>query len=228
MHKSVYAIGLLVSSLVMVAIMPFLYQNNSFSNVKAQEYDDYYGDSYSQYPTDEKKYECRTGPFEGFFTSSVEFCQFKFDKDDDSKRDNRTGTQGPAGPAGPAGPQGIQGIEGTIGPNGTQGPPGTPGATGPPGINVINASNYYEEVGDTETIEVTGTGDISIASCDPEDTAISGEYVVTPGGDSSRTGTYDVRDFTKIADTWHTFVVGLAGTQVTTFVNCFDNPPLRH
>ena len=94
MHKSVYAIGLLVSSLIMVAIMPFLYQNNSFSNVKAQEYDAYYGDSYSQYPTDEKKYECRTGPFEGFFTSSVEFCQFKFDKDDDSKRDNRIGTQG--------------------------------------------------------------------------------------------------------------------------------------
>ena len=25
------------------------------------------------------KYECRTGPFEGFFVSSVEFCKFKFD-----------------------------------------------------------------------------------------------------------------------------------------------------
>ena len=34
---------------------------------------------YSKYPTDEKKYECRTGPFEGFFVSSVEFCKFKFD-----------------------------------------------------------------------------------------------------------------------------------------------------
>ena len=44
----------------------------------------YYGDSssnyYSQYPTDDKKYECRTGPFEGFFVSSVEFCKHvKFD-----------------------------------------------------------------------------------------------------------------------------------------------------
>src|SRR5215212_4837640 len=38
---------------------------------------DYYGsgsssyggdDSYSKYPTDDKKYECRTGQFEGFFT----------------------------------------------------------------------------------------------------------------------------------------------------------------
>jgi hypothetical protein len=35
----------------------------------AQEYDNYYGDdnSYSKFPTDDKKYECRTGPFEGFF-----------------------------------------------------------------------------------------------------------------------------------------------------------------
>ena len=23
------------------------------------------------------KYECRTGPFEGFFVNSVEFCKFK-------------------------------------------------------------------------------------------------------------------------------------------------------
>ena len=57
-------------------------------------------DSYSQYPTEDKKYECRTGPFEGFFVSSVEFCEsIKFDKDDDRKddrdRDNKTGAQGP-------------------------------------------------------------------------------------------------------------------------------------
>ena len=35
---------------------------------------------YSKYPTEDKKYECRTGPFEGFFVSSVEFCKFKFDR----------------------------------------------------------------------------------------------------------------------------------------------------
>ncbi|HEX2406947.1 MAG TPA: hypothetical protein VHJ38_07035 [Nitrososphaeraceae archaeon] len=34
-----------------------------------------YVDSYSKYPTDAKKYECRTGPFEGFFVSSVEFLK---------------------------------------------------------------------------------------------------------------------------------------------------------
>ena len=57
----------------------------AFSNSNsalAQNYgyaDDYsYGDSsYSQYPTDDKKYECRTGPFEGFFVGSVEFCDAK-------------------------------------------------------------------------------------------------------------------------------------------------------
>ena len=127
MHKSALTFGLLASSLVMLAIMPFLNQNNSFSNVMAQEYDKYGDSSYSQYPTDDKKYECRTGPFEGFFVSSVEFC--KHVKFDDNKRDhrdnNQTGTQGPPGPQGPAGPQGIQGIQGPIGPNGTQGPPGS-------------------------------------------------------------------------------------------------------
>ena len=69
----------------------------------AQEYDKYGDNSYSQYPTEDKKYECRTGLFEGFFVSSVEFCKHvKFDKDD-RKDNNQTGTQGPAGPAGPQG-----------------------------------------------------------------------------------------------------------------------------
>ena len=56
---------------------------NLLSKVMAQEYDEYGDSSYSQYPTNDKKYECRTGPFEGFFVSSVEFCKhIKFDKDD--------------------------------------------------------------------------------------------------------------------------------------------------
>ena len=67
----------------------------------------YYDDDsyYSQYPTDDKKYECRTGPFEGFFVSSVEFCKHvKFDdKDRKDIVDNRTGTQGPPRSTGPAG-----------------------------------------------------------------------------------------------------------------------------
>ncbi|MGI0001224.1 MAG: hypothetical protein ACRD6Q_08345, partial [Nitrososphaeraceae archaeon] len=91
----------MASSMVMLAIMPLL--NNNVSNTAMAQ--GYYGDSssnyYSQYPTDDKKYECRTGPFEGFFVSSVEFCKhIKFDKDDDNRKDNRTGPPGPPGPPG--------------------------------------------------------------------------------------------------------------------------------
>jgi hypothetical protein len=120
MHKSVYTFGLLASSLVMLTVMPLLNNNNNNTVAMAQEYDKYRDSSYSQYPTDDKKYECRTGPFEGFFVSSVEFCKLgKFDDKDDNRKDNnRTGTQGPPGPAGP------QGIQGPAGANGTQGPPG--------------------------------------------------------------------------------------------------------
>jgi hypothetical protein len=79
---------------------------NGVSKASAQGYDNYNyysDDSYSQYPTDDKKYECRTGPFEGFFVSSVEFCKhIKFDKDD--RKDNRDNKTGPAGPRGPPGP----------------------------------------------------------------------------------------------------------------------------
>ena len=57
MRKSALTFGLLASSLVMLMIMPFLNQNNSFlSNAVAQEYDIIYDDSiYSQYPTDDKQ-----------------------------------------------------------------------------------------------------------------------------------------------------------------------------
>src|SRR5687768_7899140 len=100
MHKSVvFTFGVLLSSLVMLSVMPIVNNNNNsiLNAAMAQGYDDnYYGDNngYSQYPTDDKKYECKTGPFEGFFVSSVEFCkQVKFDKDDRKDRANRTGTQ---------------------------------------------------------------------------------------------------------------------------------------
>jgi hypothetical protein len=169
MKKSVFTFGLLASSLVMLAIMPFLNQNNSFSNVMAQEYDKYGDSSYSQYPTDDKKYECRTGPFEGFFVSSVEFCKhIKFDKDNDRKDNNITGTQGPPGPPGQAGPQGPpgptgatgpqgnQGVQGLIGPNGTQGPPGIvnaelcPAGTDLENVFVLNGTT-------TESCSITPT-----------------------------------------------------------------------
>ena len=120
----------LMGSLIMLAPTPTV---NIFSNASAQGYDDgnfNYDDSYSKYPTNDKKYECRTGPFEGFFVSSVEFCKFKFDdskKDPSRDNNNKTGTQGPPGPAGPQGlqgEQGLQGIQSIPGPGGPQGPSG--------------------------------------------------------------------------------------------------------
>jgi hypothetical protein len=113
------------------------HDSNSYdmASYDQQSYDNSYDKSsysdYSDYKTKDKKYECRTGPFEGFFTSSVEFC---FDKKfDDKKRDhkdNRDNRTGPPGPPGPTGPQGPVGPQGPPGVNGTQGPPGPPGANG--------------------------------------------------------------------------------------------------
>jgi hypothetical protein len=104
MHKStITTFVLLTSTLVMLSAMPLFNNNNS---AMAQGYDNnYYGDSnsysYSQYPTDDKKYECRTGPLEGFFVSSVEFCKHvKFDDDKDRNDHNRDSGTGPQGPAG--------------------------------------------------------------------------------------------------------------------------------
>ena len=111
-------------------VVPFTSIN--FSNVNAQEYgsyDDDYGvdDRYSKYPTDENKYQCHKGPFEGFFISSVEFYKFKFDDKDRDRDSNSTGTQGPPGPAGPQGPPGANGLDGE---DGAKGPPGPPGPLG--------------------------------------------------------------------------------------------------
>jgi len=169
MKKSVFTFGLLTISLVMLAVMPILNNNHSFANTAiAQKYDKYGNSSYSQYPTDDKKYECRTGPFEGFFVSSVEFCKHvKFDDRKDHSRDgNRTGAQGPPGPQGP---QGIQGIQDPIGPNGTQ---------GPAGINVINSSNLYDRKGILDTVLFNLTEATSIAECDDENIAISGSFLL--------------------------------------------------
>ncbi len=145
MKKSIFTFGLLASSLVMLAIVPILNNNNNHNSflhpavAQGYGYDNYGETNYSTYPTDGKKYECRTGPFEGFFVSSVEFCKHgKFDdKRDNKDRDNRTGTQGPPGPQGP---QGIQGPQGPPGINGTNGINGTQGPAGP---NQINSTSTY-------------------------------------------------------------------------------------
>ena len=78
MHKSVRRIStfvLLIGSLVLLSAMP-VFSNNNTTVTIAQGYN---GDNsyYSEFPTDDKKYECKTGPFEGFFVSFVEFCDAK-------------------------------------------------------------------------------------------------------------------------------------------------------
>jgi hypothetical protein len=215
MKKSVYTFGLLASSLVMLAVVPFLNNNNSFftTTVMAQEYDNYYGDdnSYSKFPTDDKKYECRTGPFEGFFVSSVEFCKhIKFDdKNRKDTRDNRTGTQGPPGPPGPAS---------TI-----------PGPQGPAGLSTINTTNIYTNVGLTASGNITGPAFSSIATCDaPNDTALSGSFFKSGSADIIRhrpLATENGWNVTAIT----TVNAGTGGPtgSVTADVVCFDNPPLR-
>jgi len=233
--NSVFTFGLLASSLVMLVLVPFLnQQQNSFSNVMAQEYDKYGDSSYSQYPTDDKKYECRTGPFEGFFVGSVEFCKhIKFDDRTDHIRDNnnQTGTQGQAGPQGPKGDTGATGATGLTGPagedgmDGVQGERGFNGTQGPPGPSTINTTNVYNVVGNTTTS--TGFGLFSsIALCDDGDTAQSGSFVTN--------GTALIRSDKPLAteNGWNATAQRLVVAQdplepgsVTADVTCFDNPP---
>ena len=214
----------------MLAIVPFL-NNNNFSNTAAmaQEYDNYYGDNsyYSQYPTDDKKYECRTGPFEGFFVSSVEFCKnVKFD--DKKDRDSKIGPQGPAGPQGPPGAtgapgpqgeQGIQGIQGLIGPNGTQGPPGPAGLQGQ-----INASNIYQSVGQSSTFQST-------AFCDLGDIVLGGGYGQTFTTDPEEIGLIINSNPAMVGEqqVWSVRHIqqGTEEDTVTAVAICLDNPPLR-
>ena len=177
----------LIGSLLMSALTLNV---NLLSNAMAQGYNIYRDNGYySQYPTDDKKYECQKGPFEGFFVSSVEFCkQVKFgDKDDRNDiRDNRTGPQGQPGPQGPPGATGAtgpQGLPGTDGEDGAQGPrgfngtDGVNGIQGPPGITNVNGSNYYSVIGNSST--VTDDQANSTAVCLPGDVAISGEFGIT-------------------------------------------------
>jgi hypothetical protein len=224
MHKSALTFGLLASSLVMLVIMPFLNQNNSFSNViMAQEYDKYGDSYYSTYQTEDKKYECRTGPFEGFFVGSVEFCKFnKFDKDNDRK-DNSTGTQGPPGPQGPPG------ATGATGPAGPQ---------GPSGITQLNATNLYSVNNSTSSDPTDPVENvIAVALCDIGDLAISGGYNIIP--DLAENDTVQIFIDQSLQslpqppierEGW--IVLGGANdesSELTLNINalCLDNPPLR-
>jgi hypothetical protein len=241
--KSIFTFVLLASSLVMLSAIPLLNQNNTVA--LAQEYDKYRDSYYSQYPTDDKKYECQTGPFEGFFVSSVEFCKnVKFD--DKKDRDSKIGPPGPPGPqgppgvngtTGPPGPQGIQGIQGPAGANGTDGEDGAtgmtgpaganstvPGPQGPSGISKINASNYYSVTGTTGFIPSGDTFVVSSISCNVGDVALSGKYELFNADATSPT----VSVFGGPGNpptSWTTLITGTPGQGVQTIVNCFDNSP---
>jgi hypothetical protein len=156
-------------------------QSSSYDQPK-QDYSQSSYNSYSEYKTKDKKYECRTGPFEGFFVSSVEFCDAKHDdkkRDQKDNRDNRTGPQGPAGPAGPAGPQGPPG------PNGTQ---GIPGPQGPPGntTGFVNETEFtcvaclLDALAKLETGAVTIDVNITIPEVIPNPACIAGVACIPP------------------------------------------------
>ena len=207
----------------MLAIIPLL-NNNTFSNVIAQEYDKYRDSSYSQYPTDYNKYQCRTGPFEGFFVSSVEFCKFnKFSEDRKDNRGNRTGAQGPPGPIGATGAQGLQGIPGPVGANGTQGPSGGTGPQGPPGITQLNATNIYSKPGEVVTNGNLPTSlGTSQAPCDAGDVAIGGNFQISGINPYNivQAGSGPGND---IPNFYFAMVRG-ASITIETDVFCFNNP----
>jgi hypothetical protein len=236
MHKSTRTTTtfvLLASSLVMLAVMPLLNQNNGFSNIAMAQ--GYYGDdSYSQYPTDDKKYECRTGPFEGFFVSSVEFCKhIKFD--DKRDRDVKVGPQGPQGPkgdTGATGPQGEQGIQGIQGPRGFNGTDGVNGTQGPPGPSITDLTMYHVLGPQNNTQNSMGQRVHSIALCDPGDIAFNGGFEILAGGQTliENFESLPVFNSTLKADTgWDTSIseVGPSFHSIHSEVTCLDNPPLR-
>ncbi len=211
----------------MLVLVPFFNNNSFLSNAAmAQEYDKYGDSSYSQYPTDDKKYECRTGPFEGFFVSSVEFCKFKFDKDDrkDISRDNRRGIQGPAGP------QGIQGNTGALGPAGQN---GLPGSQGPPGITFLNDTNIY--FNNTHYIrDSTGVSNtLGNATCDPGDFVVNGGYKLLEGAEVvlvDRAFVGEPGFSGPPGEGWEVVVGELNNPFNVPFIfdvyaYCFDNPP---
>ena len=67
-HKSRIFTFVLLTSLFMILTAPFANLNILSNSAMAQGYNENYSEDkkYSKYPKDDKKYECRTGPFEDF------------------------------------------------------------------------------------------------------------------------------------------------------------------
>jgi hypothetical protein len=104
MYKLYLPMALLMSLILGSGLAAFTSSNSASAQNYGYQNDyygsggSYYGDDnsyYSKYPTHDKRYECRTGPFEGFFVGSVEFCNIKHkfdDRKDHRDRDNKTAT----------------------------------------------------------------------------------------------------------------------------------------
>jgi hypothetical protein len=56
-------------------------------SIQILAYDDL---SYEKEQNTDKKYECRTGPFEGFFVSSPEFCNVKVNHADKNNNNDKS------------------------------------------------------------------------------------------------------------------------------------------
>jgi hypothetical protein len=179
--------------------------------------------------------ECRTGPFEGFFVSSVEFCKHvKFDDKKDHARDSKIGSQGPPGVNGTTGTTGATGPQGPIGPNGTNGvngAQGIQGPAGPPGITQLNDINTY--LVNNETFAASPPYPIGEAVCDTGDYVINGGYVLTgSGGPTSDITVHRDRPITDplVGSGWEILLIPADPTDLVRYIVsaiCFDNPPLR-
>ncbi len=202
----------LMGSLIMLAATSI----NIISNAMAQEYDKYGDSSYSQYSTDDKKYECRTGPFEGFFVSSIEFCK-RIPIVDGNNKDRGNATVGSQGPPGPTGPQGPKGDTGATGATGPQGPQGIQGPICP---NQIDPEKiYYATTNTTQLLD----GVVSIATCDPGDVVIEGGYVAGNLNDIQTLLIFP----TANGNEYRIVASGGVHISLAAVVTCFDNPPLR-
>ena len=176
---------------------------------------------YSAYPTEDKKYVCQTGQFQGFFVESVEFCKLKI-----AER-----PQGPTGATGAAGPQGPPGVTGATGLTGSQGIQGAIGPQGPSGITELNETSTYL-VNGGQTINNSTNRNIGEAICDSGDFVINGGFIV-----NSLQNDITIADFINapilpplgtFSTGWQVEIAiqtGEGELQFTTLATCFDNPP---
>ena len=108
MHKSLIISLILITLFITAAntinfnIFPnamAIFEDDGYYDEESDSYNHYDNDEqYSYYSDKDKKYECRTGPFEGFFVSSVEFCNVEISKSPNPSVSPPSNSTGPLGP----------------------------------------------------------------------------------------------------------------------------------